>query len=41
VTLVSLIPAGGFIVLIDALLIFKKDRRCLHDIVAGTRVVKA
>jgi uncharacterized RDD family membrane protein YckC len=32
--------AGGLIVLIDALFIFRDNRRCLHDLVAGTIVVK-
>jgi len=31
---------GGLIVLIDALMIFRDDRRCLHDQIAGTRVVE-
>jgi len=25
--------------LIDVLMIFKRDRRCLHDLVAGTQVL--
>lgn len=33
--------AGQWLVLIDALFIFRADRRCLHDLVAGTRVIKA
>jgi uncharacterized RDD family membrane protein YckC len=34
------IPFVGWpITLIDALMIFRKDRRCLHDFIAGTRVV--
>jgi uncharacterized RDD family membrane protein YckC len=34
------IPFVGWpITLIDALMIFRKDRRCMHDIIAGTRVV--
>lgn len=41
VTVLSLIPvAGGVLSLVDALLVFKADRRCLHDMVAGTQVVK-
>jgi len=35
------IPAvGGAMILADTLLIFRKDRRCLHDHFAGTQVVK-
>ena len=41
VSLLSVIPvAGGALALVDALMVFKKDRRCLHDLVAGTQVVK-
>lgn len=37
---ISAIPvAGGVFALVDALFIFRKDRRCLHDHIAGTRVV--
>jgi len=36
--LLSLILFYG---LIDALLIFREDRRCLHDLIAGTVVVRA
>lgn len=40
VTLISLIPFIGVILTwIDILMIFKKDRRCLHDLVAGTQVL--
>lgn len=41
VTAASLIPLiGGLLVIIDALFIFRKDKRCIHDMIAGTRVVK-
>ena len=30
---------GGFIGLIDALLIFREEKNCLHDDLAGTRVI--
>ncbi|MBD9468286.1 RDD family protein [Pseudoxanthomonas sp. PXM01] len=32
---------GGLYALVDALMIFRQDRRCLHDLIAGTRVVRA
>ncbi|RNF85159.1 RDD family protein [Montanilutibacter psychrotolerans] len=32
---------GSLLVLVDCLMIFRDDKRCLHDLVAGTRVVKA
>ncbi len=36
------VPCLGFIyVLVDSLMIFRQDQRCLHDLIAGTRVVKA
>lgn len=39
--LISIIPVvGTWIVLVSVLLIFKKDRRCLHDLIAGTQVIK-
>lgn len=31
---------GGFIGLLDVLFIFREDRRCLHDLIAGTKVVR-
>ena len=40
VTLISLIPFVGTILTWgDILIIFRKDRRCLHDLVAGTQVL--
>jgi uncharacterized RDD family membrane protein YckC len=40
VMLVSQIPyAGAVLSLVDSLFIFRADRRCLHDHIAGTRVV--
>ena len=32
---------GSLLVLVDTLMIFRNDRRCLHDLVAGTCVVSA
>ncbi|MDG2220403.1 MAG: RDD family protein [Rubripirellula sp.] len=40
--IVTIIPfLGNFIVLIDTLAIFTSERRCLHDLIAGTKVVEA
>ena len=42
VTLLGAIPfIGSLVSLVDALLIFRDDRRCLHDEIADTIVVKA
>lgn len=42
VQLVGAVPfIGNLLVLVDVLLIFRSDRRCGHDLVAGTRVVKS
>jgi uncharacterized RDD family membrane protein YckC len=39
---VGIIPIVGAIAcLADVLCIFREDRRCIHDLIAGTRVVKA
>ena len=41
-SLISLIPVvGAFLSIINVLFIFGRERRCLHDLVAGTRVIKA
>jgi uncharacterized RDD family membrane protein YckC len=38
---VALIPGvGGLLSLIDGAFIFRSDKRCLHDLIAGTRVVR-
>ncbi len=34
-------PIGQVYAVVDALLIFRSSRRCLHDLIAGTIVVKA
>jgi hypothetical protein len=40
--LVSLLPSVGVVVnLVDDLPIFRSDRRCLHDLIAGTKVIMA
>ncbi len=42
VTLLGAIPTLGLIFrLLDPLMIFQTNRRCLHDLIAGTIVVKA
>jgi uncharacterized RDD family membrane protein YckC len=39
---VELIPfVGGIFTVVDALFIFRTDRRCIHDFIGGTIVVKA
>lgn len=41
VMVASQIPfIGGLVSLVDACFIFREDRRCLHDLIAGTMVVK-
>ena len=40
VMLVGAIPViGGLLGIIDFLFIFREDRRCVHDLIAGTKVV--
>lgn len=42
ITLASIIPAiGSLLVFVDVLFIFRKDKRCIHDLIAGTKVVNA
>jgi uncharacterized RDD family membrane protein YckC len=42
ISCVSLIPVAGQILpIIDALFVFRSDRRCVHDLIAGTKVIKA
>jgi uncharacterized RDD family membrane protein YckC len=41
IALVTYVPVvGGLLSLIDILFIFRADKRCVHDLIAGTRVVK-
>lgn len=41
VTVLSMTPVvGGFLALADVVTIFRADRRCLHDHLAGTRVIQ-
>ena len=40
ISVASSIPViGPYLSLVDVLFIFRKDRRCLHDLIAGTKVV--
>ena len=32
---------GGLFALVDTLFIFRQDRRCIHDLIAGSTVIKA
>lgn len=42
ISAVGLVPvAGQFMPMVDVLFIFRKDRRCVHDLIAGTQVLKA
>jgi uncharacterized RDD family membrane protein YckC len=41
VTCIALIPTvGQFLSMVDSLFVFRSDRRCVHDLIAGTKVVK-
>jgi uncharacterized RDD family membrane protein YckC len=39
--LMAQVPLFNLVLLVDALMIFRRDRRCLHDLIAGTQVVDA
>jgi uncharacterized RDD family membrane protein YckC len=42
VQLISAVPVvGGLFGLVNVLFIFREDRRCIHDLIAGTQVVVA
>jgi len=36
----QLIPAINILALVDVLFIFRSDKRCVHDLIAGTKVVR-
>lgn len=36
----QLFPAINILALVDILFIFRSDRRCVHDLIAGTKVVR-
>ena len=39
--LIAVVPGiGGFVVLADALAIFRESRKCFHDDIAGTKVIQ-
>jgi uncharacterized RDD family membrane protein YckC len=41
VSVVSIVPMiGPLLSLIDIVFIFRQDRRCVHDLIAGTKVVE-
>lgn len=41
VFLLSLIPLyGAYLAIVEILFVFRKDRRCIHDFIGGTQVVK-
>lgn len=42
ITIAAHIPAiGQFLTVIDCLFVFRKNKCCFHDLIAGTKVVKA
>lgn len=41
IMVVSAVPIlGNILIIVDVLFIFRSDRRCIHDLIAGTRVVR-
>lgn len=41
ISVAGVIPIiGQFLLIIDVLFIFRNDKRCIHDLIAGTKVVK-
>jgi uncharacterized RDD family membrane protein YckC len=39
-SIMPLLPGlGGLLSLVDILCIYRKDRRCIHDMIAGTKVI--
>jgi uncharacterized RDD family membrane protein YckC len=41
-SLVAMVPiVGNILALVNVLFIFRDDRRCIHDLIAGTRVINA
>ncbi len=42
IQVIAVVPCvGPLFGLVDILFIFREDRRCIHDLIAGTKVVKA
>ncbi|NKB38587.1 MAG: RDD family protein [Gammaproteobacteria bacterium] len=42
ITIASNIPViGQFSTIVDDLFIFRKNKRCIHDLIAGTKVIKS
>jgi uncharacterized RDD family membrane protein YckC len=40
VQVVALVPfVGNLLIIVDSLFVFRQDRRCVHDLIAGTQVI--
>ena len=40
IAIATFIPlVGNYVAIIDGLFIFRKDKRCIHDLIAGTQVI--
>lgn len=39
ISVLASIPFIGVVAIVNVLFIFRKDRRCIHDLIAGTKVV--